>query len=174
MANASKRIVLPCYHSILWIYPMTLLNLFEIAQSSKAWSSMSEYANYNANLAVLRRAHEQDLGNEFIRCGIVDKFAMQFELSWKLLRRTLEHEGRLDTATGSPRGIIKTAYSAYDFIDEDLWLAMLADRNAAEHVYSSELAMRLVNSILSRYIAAFEDLLAHLEALYDKDLLDSF
>lgn len=135
---------------------------------------MSKYKSYKANLEVLRRAPEQDLDNEFIQSGIIDKFAMQFELSWKLLRKTLEYEGRLDAATGSPRGIIKTAYSTYDFINEDLWLTMLDDRNAAEHVYDSKLAGRLVDNILSGYIAAFEELLSKLEGLYDKSLLESF
>ena len=104
-----------------------------------------KHANYKANLSVLRHAPEQDLQNEFILSGIIDKFAMQFELSWKLLRKTLEYEGRLDAATGSPRGIIKAAYDAYDFIDEGL-----------------------------SYIATFDDLLANLERLYPAELLGTF
>lgn len=75
---------------------------------------MSKFKNYEANLAVLRHAPEQDLGNEFVQSGIIDKFAMQFELAWKLLRKTLEYEGRMDAATGSPRGVIKSAYATYD------------------------------------------------------------
>ncbi len=135
---------------------------------------MAKYANYTSNLTVLRRAPDQDLENEFVQSGIIDKFTMQFELAWKLLRKTLEYEGRLDTATGSPRGIIKTAYSAYDFIDEEIWLAMLEDRNAAEHVYDSALAQRLVQSILTSYTPAFDKLLCHLENLYGTELLSSF
>lgn len=140
----------------------------------KAWSSMSKYENYRSNLEVLRRAPAQDLTNEFVQSGIIDKFVMQFELAWKLLRRTLELEGRLDAAPDSPRGIIKAAYSTYDFIDEDLWLAMLDDRNAAEHVYDAKIAERLVESILARYIAAFDNLLTSLEETYNADLLQTF
>ncbi len=135
---------------------------------------MAKYENYKANLEVLKSAPEQDLGNEFILSGIIDKFSMQFELAWKLLQRALRYEGRLDAATGSPRGVIKAAYSTYDFIDEDAWLAMLDDRNAAEHVYDSELAKRLTDSILMRYIPVFEDMLEQLEFLYDQELLESF
>lgn len=133
-----------------------------------------KHANYKANLSVLRQAPEQDLHNEFILSGIIDKFAMQFELSWKLLRKALEYEGRLDAATGSPRGIIKAAYDAYDFLDEGIWLRMLDDRNAAEHVYDEALARRLVDDIISTYIAAFDDLLANLERLYPAELLETF
>ena len=133
-----------------------------------------KYANYKANLSVLRQAPEQDLQNEFGLSGIIDKFAMQFELSWKLLRKTLEYEGRLDAATGSPRGIIKAAYDAYDFIGEGIWLRMLDDRNAAEHVYDAALARRLVDDIIGSYIAVFDDLLANLERLYPAELLETF
>lgn len=135
---------------------------------------MAKHANYKANLEVLRRAPEQDLGNEFVQSGIIDKFAMQFELSWKLLRKALEYEGVAEAATGSPRGIIKAAYAAYDFIDEELWLDMLADRNAAEHVYDAELAQRLVGRVLDRYLGAFEGLLCDLEKAYPADLLKTF
>ena len=135
---------------------------------------MSKYENYRSNLKVLRRSPEQDLDNEFIQSGIIDKFAMQFELSWKLLRKALEYEGRLDAATGSPRGIIKAAYDAYDFIDEGIWLRMLDDRNAAEHVYDAMLARRLADDIIGSYIATFDDLLANLERLYPAELLGTF
>ncbi|WP_251213286.1 HI0074 family nucleotidyltransferase substrate-binding subunit [Adlercreutzia murintestinalis] len=135
---------------------------------------MAKYSNYKANLAVLRQAPEQDLENEFVQSGIVDKFAMQFELAWKLLQKALSYEGRLDAAVGSPRGIIKAAYSAYDFIDEDAWLSMLADRNAAEHVYDAGLAERLVGQIIGGYIAEFEKLISSLEAEYGEELLETF
>lgn len=135
---------------------------------------MAKYENYKANLEVLRRAPDQDLQNEFVQGGIIDKFSMQFELAWKLLQKTLEYEGRREAATGSPRGIIKAAYSTYDFIDEGVWLKMLDDRNAAEHVYDSALANRLVDSILKAYIPVFDQLLVDLEDTYGTDLLETF
>lgn len=133
-----------------------------------------KYDNYKANLSILRQAPQQDLGNEFVLSGIIDKFAMQFELAWKLLQKALAYEGRLDAATGSPRGIIKAAYSAYDFIDEGLWLRMLDDRNAAEHVYDEALAKRLVDAINGEYIQAFERLLASIDALYSEQVREGF
>lgn len=133
-----------------------------------------KYANYKANLNILRQAPKQDLNNEFVLSGIIDKFTMQFELAWKLLQKALAYEGRLDAATGSPRGVIKAAYSTYDFIDEGIWLRMLDDRNSAEHVYDEALAKRLVTVINSEYIPVFEKLLTSLDVLYPKELLDSF
>ena len=99
---------------------------------------------------------------------------MQFELAWRLLRETLEHDDRLQNTANSPRGIIKTTCSTYDFIDEDLWLAMLKDRNAAEHVYDAKMAERLVSDINGKYITVFDSLLSNLESTYSTDLLKTF
>ena len=135
---------------------------------------MSRYENYRSNLNVLRRAPEQDLTDEFVLCGIIRIFVIQFELAWRLLRETLEHADRLQNTINAPRGIIQAAASTYDFIDEDLWLAMLDDRNAAEHVYDEKMAERLVDSILTCYIAAFEDLLSNIQKTYSSELLATF
>ena len=134
---------------------------------------MSKFEGYRANLVVLRRAPDQDLNNEFIQSGIIYKFVMQFELSWRLLYKTLEYEGKMSAVTCSPRGVIKSAYATYDFIDTEVWLSMLSDRNASEHVYDSALAERLVTVILDRYISEFEHLLSCLIDLYDEEQLES-
>ena len=47
---------------------------------------MKKFVNYKSNLAVLSRAGEQDLTNEFIIGGIIVKFSLQFELGWKVLK----------------------------------------------------------------------------------------
>lgn len=134
---------------------------------------MSKFEGYRVNLVVLRRAPDQDLNNEFIQSGIIYKFVMQFELSWRLLYKTLEHEGKMSAVTCSPRGVIKSAYATYDFIDTEVWLSMLSDRNASEHVCDSALAERLVTVILDRYISEFEHLLSCLIDLYDEEQLES-
>lgn len=41
---------------------------------------MKKYENFKANLRVLEKAGEEDLANEFIQSGIMDKFFIQFEL----------------------------------------------------------------------------------------------
>lgn len=46
---------------------------------------MKKFDNYRKNLDVLRRSDQQDLNNEFIISGIIDKFSIQFELGWKKL-----------------------------------------------------------------------------------------
>ena len=73
-------------------------------------SSMRRFNQYEKALSVLARANEQDLRNEFVQSGVVDKFSLQFELGWKLLKGLLSYEGDATATTGSPRDILKAAF----------------------------------------------------------------
>lgn len=134
---------------------------------------MAKYENYRSNLEALQAARGRDLSDDLIASGVISKFALQFELAWKLLQKTLQYEGRADAESGSPRSILKLAHATYDFIPEEPWLAMLADRNAAMHVYDAALAQRLAAAVMDSYLPLFEVLLSDLEALYGSELLKS-
>ena len=54
---------------------------------------MKKYENFASALANLEDAPNQDLNNEFVQSGLINKFNLQFELSGKLLKRLLEYEG---------------------------------------------------------------------------------
>lgn len=127
---------------------------------------MKKFENYKSNLAILVSAKNEDLNNEFILSGIINKFNLQFELGWKVLKELMKYEGLAVANTGSPREIIKAAYTMYDFIDEDKWLQMLKDRNNLAHIYDGEAAKRLVRTILDIYISEFIRLEHSLNTLY--------
>lgn len=133
---------------------------------------MKTYENYVAALDVLRRAPEQDLSNEFVQSGVIDKFAVQFELGWKLLKRLLAYEGAPVAATGSPRDVVKAAAAIYDFMDEDVWLSMLRDRNKTMHIYDAAEAAGLLKATLERYLPEFERLQKGLLVRYGEMLTD--
>lgn len=116
---------------------------------------MKKYENYCTHLHVLETAAEQDLENEFIISGIIDKFFIQFELGRKMLKELLKYEGKAVGATGSPRAIIKEAYSIYDFLEEDIWLEMLENRNDLAHIYDGGKARELADIIISKYVPEF-------------------
>lgn len=116
---------------------------------------MKKFDNYISNLEILQKAENEDLENEFIISGIIYKFFVQFEFSWKVLKELLRYEGKSAAGSGSPRKILKAAYELYDFMDEDIWLEMLKSRNDMTHIYDGEAAKRLVNHILYSYIPEF-------------------
>lgn len=133
---------------------------------------MKKFENFVANLEVLKRAKDEDLTNEFIISGIIDKFFIQFELSWKVLKELLSYEGRSVAKSGSPREILKAAYATYDYIDEDIWLEMLRARNDMTHIYNGEAARQMVKVILEKYIPVFVEMRERIEKDYGKIVSD--
>lgn len=116
---------------------------------------MKKFDNYCSNLSVLEQAYKEDMQNAFILSGIIDKFSIQFELGWKVLKELLFYEGMSAGKAGSPREIIKEAYRIFDFMEEQVWLLMLKDRNDTSHIYDGEMARQLVERILNEYIPTF-------------------
>ena len=127
---------------------------------------MKKFDNYSSALETLKQAKDQDLENEFVQGGVISKFSLQFELGWKLMKELLKYEGDKTAATGSPREIIKAAYACYDWMDEEIWLQMLRDRNDTAHIYDAALAERLVATIIDRYIPEFERMDSNVAARY--------
>ncbi|MCI8292607.1 MAG: nucleotidyltransferase [Hespellia sp.] len=127
---------------------------------------MKKFENYVSNLRILEKANQENLNNEFIISGIIDKFSIQFELSWKLLKELLTYEGNKASMTGSPRSIIKEAYVVYPFFNGDIWLDMLKDRNDMAHIYDGIAAKELVKRILEQYIPQFVALEKELIQIY--------
>lgn len=133
---------------------------------------MKRFDELIRHLNVLKRAPEEDLENEFIISGIIDKFFIQFELSWKVLKQLLVYEGDAAGRMGSPREIIKTAYARYDFMDEEIWLIMLKERNDTVHIYNEAKAKELVGKITSIYIGEFDKLQKEIISRYGPVLPD--
>lgn len=131
---------------------------------------MKRLDNYLSALDTLREAPTQDLENEFVVGGIINKFFLQFELGWKLLKALLAYEGAPVAASGSPRDIIKAAYRYFDFIDEAQWLQMLRDRNDTTHIYNEQLAIALVDKVIKDYLPEFERMGRSIQARYGEEL----
>lgn len=132
---------------------------------------MREFDSYCSMLATFETAPDQDLANEFVQTGIIRMLSLQLELGWKLFKALLSYEGDVRSATGSPRDIVKAAWSYYDFLDEDIWLSMLRGRNTTAHIYDAELAKELAQRIIDTYIPAFVALKDGVEERYGADFL---
>ena len=90
--------------------------------------------------------------------GMVALFEICFEQSWKAIKEVLEDAGYSSAKTGSPKLILKTAYSSGIIADEVLWLSALESRNSATHAYNEVLALEIVRDTKEKYIGMFSDL----------------
>jgi nucleotidyltransferase substrate binding protein (TIGR01987 family) len=101
-----------------------------------------------------------DNANDLLRDGLIQRFEFAFELAWKTLQACFEDEGLM--GLNSPKTVLREAFSAGLIKDDELWLAMLNDRNSTSHIYNEKLAIEICDHIQSKYILALEHLIAEI------------
>lgn len=96
--------------------------------------------------------------------GLVGLFEITFEQAWKMIKEILEYHGYEQSATGSPRTIIKTAYAAGMINDEEAWLKALSARNNVSHSYNEKTALSIIKETRECYTDMFENLKSSVES----------
>ena len=95
--------------------------------------------------------------------GLAALFEVCFEQAWKAMKDILERHGYAESATGSPRMVLRLAYQAGMIDDQEAWLSALADRNNVTHAYNQVLALDIVQRTRDTYLTMFQTLKASLE-----------
>jgi len=95
--------------------------------------------------------------------GLVALFEVCFEQARKAMKDILERHGYAESATGSPRMVLRLAYQAGMIDDQEAWLSALADRNNVTHAYNQVLALDIVQRTRDTYLTMFQTLKASLE-----------
>ena len=95
--------------------------------------------------------------------GLVALFEVCFEQASKAMKEVLEYHGYDDSKTGSPRMIVKLAFSAGMITDEKAWLSALSSRNDVSHSYNEEIALSIIRKTSDSFIKIFDDLKTEIE-----------
>ncbi len=120
---------------------------------------MKKYENFQSALLNLKDIYNYDAPYEnVVLTGLVALFSICFEQSWKAMKEILEDNGFDESKTGSPKQIIKLAYSAGMIGDEEAWLDALVSRNNVAHAYKKEVALDIVNATKETYYNMFREL----------------
>ncbi|MDP4160762.1 MAG: HI0074 family nucleotidyltransferase substrate-binding subunit, partial [Bacillota bacterium] len=69
--------------------------------------------------------------DDLLRDGVIKRFEFTFELAWKTLKAVFEDEGLI--GLNSPKSVLREAFAAELIKDDELWLAMLNDRNSTAY-----------------------------------------
>ena len=125
---------------------------------------MKKYENFVAAFDNLKDIYDysEPYGNVELT-GLVGLFEVCFEQSWKAMKEILEANGFAEGRTGSPKQILKTAYSAGMIEDEEMWLDALVSRNNVAHAYNKDIALEIVRNTKDRYYKLFETLVVNLK-----------
>ena len=117
---------------------------------------INRYHSYCASLAALEKAKGRDPEDEFVLSGTVQKFALTFDISWKVMKDIIVKYHKIQSfAAGSPRETLRTAYSV-GLIADDAWMEMLNLRNELSHDYDGSLAKESFEIITGEYIPLFQ------------------
>ena len=117
------------------------------------------FENFDRAVDLLRQPVERgvDTLSDLEKGGTIQRFEMVFELSWKLLKDYLEHEGAV-IAPVTPRNVIKEAFSARILTNGQVWIDMLDRRNLLSHTYDEGAFSAAVREIDRCYLDAIEEL----------------
>lgn len=125
---------------------------------------MKKYDNFCRALKNLNDIYNYNEPYEnVVLTGLVALYQICFEQSWKAMKEILEINGFQESATGSPRQILKTAYKAGMIRDEKTWIEALVSRNNVAHAYNEAVALDIVNAAKNKYYSMFVDLKKELE-----------
>jgi nucleotidyltransferase substrate binding protein (TIGR01987 family) len=102
-----------------------------------------------------------DEENDLLRDGLIQRFEFTFELAWKTLKVCFEEDGLI--GLNAPKTVLREAFSAGIIKDDELWLAMLNDRNSTSHIYSEQLAIEICDNIKVKYVIALNELMEQIE-----------
>ncbi|MDR3602295.1 MAG: nucleotidyltransferase substrate binding protein [Desulfosporosinus sp.] len=99
--------------------------------------------------------------DDLLRDGVIQRFEFTFELAWKTLKAVFEDEGLI--GLNSPKTVLREAFAAELLKEDELWLAMLKDRNSTAHIYNEQLAIEICHNIQEKYVLALANLLENIE-----------
>lgn len=120
---------------------------------------MKKYDNFCSALDNLGDIFEySEPYDNVILTGLVGLFEICFEQSWKMMKEILTAHGYAAGATGSPKLILKTAFSAGMIENEELWLLALSARNNVAHAYNPDVALDIVRQTKEDFYQLFLDL----------------
>ena len=116
------------------------------------------FQNFERSFLLLEEVANRDL-NEFSSLekeGIVQRFEILIELSWKVLKDYLENEGYDDVKNG--KKAIRQAFQDGIITDPEAWMKALQQRNLTSHTYDNEILEVTVKYILEEFYFIARDL----------------
>ena len=94
--------------------------------------------------------------------GVLHRFEFTFELAWKTMKDYLEYQGIVEKI-GSPREVIKEAFSVGLIDNGEIWIQMMLSRNSLSHLYDEETSREIYDNIKESYVKEIEGLVQKLD-----------
>lgn len=108
---------------------------------------LESYHKALSRLAEIVSASKLRALNDFERDGLVQRFELTHELSWKLMKAYAEYQGY--DGIGGSRDATRKAFEMNLIPDGQIWMDMIKSRNETSHNYNGDIASDVVDNILN-------------------------
>lgn len=98
--------------------------------------------------------------------GVLHRFEFTFELAWKTMKDYLEYQGIVEKI-GSPREVIKEAFSVGLIENGETWIQMMLSRNSLSHLYDEETSREIYDNVKQSFVKEIERLVQYLNKQKD-------
>jgi nucleotidyltransferase substrate binding protein (TIGR01987 family) len=87
--------------------------------------------------------------------GVIQAFEVTQELSWKVMKDFLEHQG-YDEIYGS-KNAVRLAFNIKLITNGEVWMHMIKSRNLMSHTYDEDEMLKIIEVIFADYIQEFQN-----------------
>jgi len=123
---------------------------------NKALKKLSEavaYVRKDPENQELIKGKPQEIVDEILKEGLIQRFEYTHELAWNLMKDFLSEVGNI-TTYGS-KDATREAFKAELITNGDVWMEMIESRNKTSHTFNQETADEIFTKILMAYYSAF-------------------
>lgn len=119
----------------------------------KAVEKLSQSVKYIQENFTTEASLEDEILDEMIKEGIIQRFEYTHELAWNVMKDYAEYQG--NSNIGGSRDATREAFQLKLITNGHLWMDMITSRNKTSHTYNEETANEIYNKILKEYYPAF-------------------
>jgi len=116
------------------------------------------FQNFEKAYLLLNEIADRDIDSfsQLEKEGVVQRFEIIIELSWKVLKDYLENEGYDNVKNG--KQAIRQAFQDEIITDAEGWMKALQQRNLTSHTYDDDILDETVNFIIDEFYPIVRDL----------------
>ena len=115
------------------------------------------FDNFKRAFARLSEASEladrRDL-SDLERQGLIQAFEFTHELAWNTFKDFLSARGSFQKLYGS-KDATRAAFAAELIENGEAWMEMIKHRNESSHTYNNDVAVKIMEAVLTLYVPAF-------------------
>lgn len=120
----------------------------------------------------VERVHEGESGQRAIdqlaKEGVIKRFRFCMELSWKVIKDFLEHQGTAFPRI-TPRSVLREAVARKLISDGETWMKALDTRKKMSHPHTKEAHEAALQLVSSEYLPCFSELYQELALAYEQE-----